>query len=101
MHYQATKKVPGGKLLRVKVRTNESAQSTETITDIQISGDFFLHPEESLPAIEKNLIGLPKNGAQQLLAAKIRTVLSRQHAAFIGVTPEDIAQTINEATSPA
>lgn len=94
MLYQATKKVPGGKLVRVKI------EADETISKIQISGDFFLHPEESLPEIEKQLLGLPKNSTPQQFADKIHEGLAAQKAAFIGVTPEDIAQTIQEAVTP-
>jgi lipoate-protein ligase A len=91
LNYQATKKVPGGKLLRIKIEADENIRA------ISITGDFFLHPEESLPAIEKSLIGVPVTSSETILAEKIRTALDEQKANFIGVSAEDISQTIREA----
>ncbi|MCC7196809.1 biotin--protein ligase [Candidatus Peregrinibacteria bacterium] len=91
MKYEATKKVPGGKLLRLKIDAGEK------INTVSITGDFFLHPEESLPAIEKSLIGLSIQTPENILAEKIHAALSEQKANFIGVSAEDIAQTIGEA----
>jgi lipoate-protein ligase A len=91
VNYQSTKKVPGGKLLRVKV------QADEKITAVSITGDFFLHPEESLQTIEKSLIGLPTQTPENILAEKIHSALAEQKANFIGVSAEDIAQTLVEA----
>lgn len=93
MNYQATKKVPGGKLLRVKIDADENIRA------VSITGDFFLHPEESLPAIEKSLVGLLLRSSETEYAAKINTALAEQKANFIGVSAEDIAQTILEAIS--
>ena len=93
MNYQATKKVPGGKLLRVKIDADENIRA------VSITGDFFLHPEESLPAIEKSLVGLLLRSSEIEYAAKINTALAEQKANFIGVSAEDIAQTILEAIS--
>ena len=93
MNYMASKKVVGGKFLRVKI------EADTTITKMQILGDFFLHPEESLPAIEKSLIGLHVNSTSETFASHIQQALTQQNAAFIGLTPEDIAQTMVEAIS--
>lgn len=94
--------MPGGKLLRVKIEADDTsgpgaAQSGATIHAVHISGDFFLHPEDALPAIEKSLGGLPVNSTAQGLAQKIHEALAAQKAAFLGVSAEDIAQTIVEA----
>ena len=45
-------KVPGGKLLKVTCETEN-----KMIQSVKISGDFFLHPEESIVILEKNLAG--------------------------------------------
>ncbi len=58
----AEEKVPGGKLVRVSVRGDGRAE---------ISGDFFLHPEEGIVLIEEALGSLtgaePPGEAEQLL----------------------------------
>ena len=77
----------------VRVKLEADAQ----INAVRINGDFFLHPEDSLPEIEKNLAGLPADSAAATLAQKIHETLAREKAAFMGVTPEDIAVTIIEA----
>ena len=88
----STKKVPGGKLLRIKLDTDNIS-----ICALQISGDFFLHPEEALPKIEEALVGLPTAISAEALSQKINETLAQEKAAFIGVTAEDIAATIIEA----
>ena len=49
MHSQSMEKVSGGKLLVVKVNFEEK------IENVEITGDFFAHPEESITEIEKKL----------------------------------------------
>ena len=89
--YQATKKVPGGKLLRVAV------EGGSRIEKISITGDFFLHPEESLAMIEKSLTGKSFNTSVENYAEDISEVLYQWEANFVGVSPQDIAETIFEA----
>jgi len=91
LKYEAVKKVVGGKLLRVKIEADEK------INAVNITGDFFLHPEEALPAIEKSLAGSPIFSTASQLAETIHTALAEQNASFIGVSAEDIAETILEA----
>lgn len=92
MNYMATKKVPGGKLLRIKLDGDNIS-----ICALQISGDFFLHPEEVLPKIEEAIVGLPMAISAEALSQKINETLLEEKAAFIGITAEDIAATIIEA----
>lgn len=77
----------------IRVKLEADAQ----INAVRINGDFFLHPEESLPEIEKNLVGLSTAIDATALAQKIHEALLREKAAFIGVSPEDIAATLIEA----
>lgn len=95
MNYIATKKVPGGKLLRVKLHGETNIDS------LQISGDFFLHPEEALAKIEQSVLGLPLNSEAQILSQKIQEALGMENAVFIGITADDIGQTIKEAVQSA
>ena len=54
MKNKAEKKVPGGKLLRVTVETDESMNK---IVNIMFTGDFYLHPEEEIHTLENMLKG--------------------------------------------
>jgi hypothetical protein len=48
----AESKVPGGKFVRIKVDCSNGA-----IRNIMIEGDFFIHPEEGVVALESSLVG--------------------------------------------
>lgn len=91
MIYQASKKVEGGKLLRVKIKADEY------INDIQISGDFFLHPEDAIQQIEQNLRSLHRDTTPEEITARINSTLAKENGTFIGLSPEDLAETIVEA----
>ncbi len=49
---RAELKVPGGKLIRI-----ECAVKNGKIVSAKITGDFFMHPEETINSLEKNLVG--------------------------------------------
>ena len=49
-------KVAGGKLLRVKL-TLEESNTCLRIASISITGDFFMHPEDAIDALELGLTG--------------------------------------------
>jgi lipoate-protein ligase A len=87
----ATRKIPGGKLIRV------DAQYAERLERVKITGDFFLHPEETLDRIEARLAGaaLPLDRAG--LALSIAACLQENQAELIGITPDDIVTTLAEA----
>jgi len=89
--HEIVKKIPNGKLIRLKIDADEN------INGIKITGDFFLSPEESIEEIEKSLIDMPKNSPAEQYAQKIHAALAQQNATFIGVTPEDIAEAIVES----
>jgi len=84
----ARHKVPGGKLVTVKIKFGERIDS------IQILGDFFLHPEDSLEKIEKSLLGMEIASSESQLSKKIKAIVESEKIEMIGVTPESIAQTI-------
>ncbi|MBN2002756.1 MAG: hypothetical protein JXA21_05315 [Anaerolineae bacterium] len=48
-------KVAGGKLLRVRLQVQSGA-----ITAINITGDFFMHPEEAIETLEQMLVGVDR-----------------------------------------
>lgn len=87
----AEQKVPEGKLVSVKI------QFGRKINSIQILGDFFLHPEDTIYKIEKSLIGTNVSASKDEISGKIAKVLAMSKAELIGITPEAIAETIKMA----
>ena len=87
----AEQKVPGGKLVSVKVEYDEK------INSVQVLGDFFLHPEDTIYKIEKAIVGTSVNADSAEIAGKISKVLAFAGAELIGVTPEAIAETVKMA----
>lgn len=88
-----SKKVPQGKLVRLKIDFDK------TISSIQINGDFFLHPEEAITKIESSLIGSNVSDSIESFEQKISNSLKKNNAQFIGLTSNDLAQIIKEAMS--
>ncbi|MHB1830602.1 MAG: biotin--protein ligase [Candidatus Micrarchaeaceae archaeon] len=66
----------------------------KSIEGIQILGDFFINPEESLAEIEKALSGASITDSKEDIAARIAHAAHLNHAEFIGVTPDSIAEAI-------
>jgi len=62
---EANYKIPGGKLVKVKLNTTSGK-----ITQVRILGDFFLHPEETIQTIEDSLIGCQEdeNSIKKIIA---------------------------------
>jgi len=83
-------KVPGGKLVCIDVEGTEGK-----ISSIRISGDFFLHPEETIEKIEDALLGAFVND----VASRVASVLKNNEAQFIGVFPEDIERMVRKVIS--
>ena len=87
----ARQKVNGGKLISVRLAFDLE------ISEIEILGDFFIHPEEGLADIENSLIGMQINKNVEQVAETISRVATENNIEMIGVTPEAIANTINMA----
>ncbi len=84
-------KVPAGKLVIAKVSYSDK------IERVQILGDFFIHPEESLALIENMLVGSMINSTKEEISARIAGLAGREHIEMIGVTPDAMAQAITMA----
>ena len=84
-------KVPQGKLLSVKVTY------WERIDDVQILGDFFVYPEESLSLIEKALAGTGAKAGEDEISGLVQSVVDRNSIVLVGITPEYIAKAIRMA----
>ena len=83
-------KVPGGKLLRI-----DADIEYNIIRDIRIYGDFFIHPEEGITAIEDAL----RN--QELGTTKLHKRLTgaTQNLQMIGLSAEDIMAVLDKFIS--
>lgn len=88
-------KVPGGKLIVADI---EAAQGK--ITSAQISGDFFLEPEEALDALTQALIGLSVTAPAPDMVAAIRAALP-EGAQLFGFSPEAVAIAVRRALGVA
>jgi len=91
MEHSAEHKLPGGKLVSVKLECDSK------IERIEITGDFFLHPEETLFRIEDSLVGTSVDAGESEIAKKIEEIIKDSKAEILGMTPLVIAQTIREA----
>ncbi|NOZ80229.1 MAG: hypothetical protein GXP63_01035 [DPANN group archaeon] len=91
----AVRKVAGGKMVRV------DAVFGLNLEDLTITGDFFLHPEETLRALEHHLIGTPLDGLKnrdRIIARELDGILRKNNALLIGIAPQDILDALLEAT---
>jgi len=88
---QAEEKVQGGKLLRIKVDYNGKINSAH------ITGDFFLHPEDSIDQLEALVVGIPVNEEESKIAEKIKSYAKGQEVQMIGIDAEAIARVLKAA----
>lgn len=92
-HGVATKKVIGGKLLRVKTVISDDA----VVESVQLTGDFFLHPEDAIDVLEKSLIELPIDSSRAVFLEKLNTAIHESGAELVGFSAEDIVDTFLES----
>ena len=88
---RAQRKVPGGKLVRL-----EAACDGGHFSEIRITGDFFVHPEEALASIERDLEATGLNGHEQDLERLVAAVIMANDARLIGFSAKDIADMLKE-----
>ena len=86
-------KVPDGKLVVAKVSYGESFEKVE------LTGDFFVYPEEGVYAIESELTGFYTGTDQAEMAGIIKAVVEEQQIQLVGVDPESIARVVKEAST--
>jgi len=87
----AIRKIPGGKMVRLEVVYDTQIES------VKITGDFFLHPEETLDLIQQNLTGCYLPIQKSELIEKIDRLLLEQKAEFVGVSVVDVINILAEA----
>ena len=84
---KAEYKVEGGKLVKVQLK-----KRGDTIGEIKIAGDFFLHPEELIEEMERRLEGRLLDEVD--LAECIKAVVEENEAVMLGASAEDFARCI-------
>lgn len=88
---QAEEKIKGGKLLRIKVDYDKKINSAH------ITGDFFLHPEDSVNQIEALIAGTPVADGEKAIADKIKSYAKTQEIQMIGIDADAIARVVKAA----
>ncbi|WP_026919302.1 lipoate--protein ligase family protein [Gordonia shandongensis] len=88
-------KVPGGKLVVVDVEVDGGV-----LTDVTVSGDFFLEPDEALETITAALVGAPSGATAAQLAQRVSDALP-EDVSMIGFTPESVGIAIRRALGRA
>jgi len=84
--YTAELKIPGGKLIRVKFSKRD-----DKISNIMISGDFFLHPEDGIEELEKRLTGT------KIDLKALQDIIGNffcKDSTLLGAKPDDIIKVI-------
>ena len=78
-------KVPGGKLVVADFDIVDGRYA-----NVQVSGDFFLHPDSALDDIVAALEGQPANADEATLAGVVRAALDAEVQMF-GISAEAVA----------
>lgn len=87
-------KTPGGKLVVVDIEVAEGL-----LTGVQVSGDFFLYPEETLEQIAAALEGLAATATEDQVADAVRRAVPPD-AVVLGTSAEGIAIAVQRALHP-
>lgn len=88
-------KVPGGKLVVVDVETADGL-----LTDVALSGDFFLEPDEALEVISEALVGAPVTSSSTELGERIAAALP-EDVSMVGFTPVAVGVAVRRALGRA
>jgi len=88
-------KTPGGKLIAVDLRV-----AGNVLVDVQVSGDFFVYPEEAFADLAGSLEGAPVPGDEAALAERIRSGF-RPGAHLLGSSPQALARAVARALASA
>lgn len=85
-------KIAGGKLIAIEVWTDHGV-----VTRAKITGDFFLHPEETINRVERSLEGISLSAGEAEVAGRLGLALSGSQ--LIGATADDFARIFRRAVS--
>lgn len=90
MARRAEFKTPGGKLIAVEFDITE-----RSLRNVVVTGDFFLYPEEALPALGRALEGAPVTLTEAEYAARIEGALLGVE--LLGSSPAALATAVTRA----
>jgi len=82
-------KIPNGKLLKIFL---DYDQQTKCINTVQITGDFFMHPEEAIELLEQELQQVVLN--ETILRETIESIITKHHVQCIGLDAEGLSRGI-------
>ena len=88
-------KVVGGKLVAVELEVEAGR-----LTNVSVSGDFFLEPDEALYDVNAALTGMPADAGVDQLAAAVTGAVD-DDVAFIGFSPEAVGIAVRRALGKA
>lgn len=92
MEYMATRKVPGGKLLRVKCDVVNGV-----LSGVSLTGDFFMHPEDGVSELENALNGMSNEAPVGEYVSKLNDLVHERGFELVGFSVSDVAETLVEA----
>ncbi|WP_052100891.1 hypothetical protein [Novilysobacter arseniciresistens] len=84
-------KVPGGKLVVVDLEVVDGR-----LAAVQVSGDFFLHPDSALDTINIALLGQPADAVEEQLTTAVDAALGPSVSLY-GVNPQAVAIAVRRA----
>ena len=84
-------KTPGGKLIAVDLRVAD-----RRLVDVQVSGDFFVYPDEAFADLAAALEGAPADDGEARIADRVRAAF-RPGAELLGASPEALAVAVRRA----
>ncbi len=94
LHYSAVEKIVGGKLLGV-----DAWVAGEAITRVKITGDFFLHPEDSIADLENACAGVRREFAAGEVESKLNSVIESKQLSLVGFTAKSLEEVLKKALS--
>jgi lipoate-protein ligase A len=86
-------KTPGGKLVQVDFEVRDGR-----LTNVEVSGDFFLYPEEALEAITASLEGMEATLTPEERISRISQAIAPE-TEWLGSSPEALSIAIERALS--
>jgi lipoate-protein ligase A len=84
-------KTPGGKLVVIDLTVVDGL-----LQDVQVSGDFFVYPDDAFPKLSEALDGLSSELSETEIAEQVRLALPR-NAELLGTSPEAIGAAVRRA----
>ncbi len=88
---EASKKVDGGKFVKVRVTETEEGVSVEIV------GDFFVYPESGIGTVESQVENSISTEDGDGIETRLRQRIDDENIEMVGITAETVAETALEA----